>query len=169
MTTADFFRWLHIKHRETYGPGRIHSTKKILQENGFIPKYKDLLAGEHIALILCTLILAPTFRLTREGADFVKCLCVIRESNEKNIFSFLKRCLEDESTLNSIEVVFIELTSANGFVKFKDGTQRKIMTTDFPDGHFQRGIKSWTVIEGDHLQEIYRRHKDPIQSGGLIS
>ncbi len=168
MTTADFFRWLHVKHRETYGPGRINSTKKLLQENGFIPKYKNPLAGEHIALILCTLILAPTFRLTREGADFVKCLYAIRKSRERNIFSFLKWCLEDVPTLNKLDAVFIELTSANGYAKFNDGSRQDIFTTDFPDGHFKRGIKSFAFISGEHLKEIYVRLNQEVMKGGQI-
>ena len=166
MTTIQFFKYFKYAHSDTYGPGRLDSTKKLLQRHDLIPKYSERFEPEHVAIFLTTAILAPGFRLSRDGDEFVHILKQIITSKENNIYALLKLILTDYSVLRNIENIIIDLSTGTSQINFTWGETQTLYTIQY--SYPKTGLRSFAILDQEHLKGIYCRLIQNEQDGGLI-
>ncbi len=163
----EFYRWLDVRHRDTYGAARLDSTKRLLQRHDLLPKYNETIEGEHVALFITTALLSPSFRYTKNGDQFVACLDHLVRQNESNLFSLLKLCFKDFCYLRTIAELTIDLSTGNCRVSYTDGTNQLILTKGLDLS--KPGLRTFAIISREHLKDIYVRLLQGDQEGGQIT
>ena len=167
MTTKQFYRWLKVRHSDTYGPARLESTKRLLQSNDLLPKYSQRIEGEDVALFITTALLAPTFRFSSDGASFLKIIKSLTQAQEGNIYSLLKLILTDYSVLLTVDELVIDLSTGNTLVRFVEGKKQYLLTKDLDLN--KPGLRSFAILSKKHLKEIFIRLQQNEAEGAQIS
>ncbi len=122
---------------------------------------------EHVALFLVTALLAPTFRFSSDGKQFILALRALVEQKQDNLYSLLKLAFKDYTFLRQMDQIIIDLSSGNATIFYLDGRREMVLTKSIDLS--KSGLRSFAILDRDHLKEIYLRLLQNEDKGGQVS